>query len=229
MDFQFALDKLSDADVGIDPFPHLAVDRFFTDEDYAEILDQIPRDEEWYNFPDPKSRRRRWQTQTYTFDFRSNDLLRQVSELFESDDVLEILREKFEYTTRHELGASKVVWCRDYDAFSISPHIDQEEKIFSFLFYLARDDENPQNGTQLLRAHVQNGAADRDHQQWYNFEKVRDIDFLPNRFVCWNVNARSYHSVDVRFRHDDEHPYRDTIRGFHFSDASRLPYLFQDS
>lgn len=236
MDFDSALDRINDAPMHDNPFLYLVVDPLFAEDEYAAILEAVPADEDWYNFPDPVTRRRRWQTQTYTFDFRAVELFAQVSAFLESDALLDVLKSKFNYQGHHEDGVTKVVWCRDYDAFSIAPHIDQKEKVFSFLYYLARDGRNPQNGTQILRPrnilfplHEAMGTAQDDHRQWYDFEKVKDVAFIPNRFVCWNVNATSYHSVDVRFRHDDPHPYRDTIRGFHFSDRTRLPHLFQAS
>ena len=98
--------------------------------------------------------------------------------------------------------------------------------MLSCLFYLANDNNNRGNGTQILKP-IKNVKKFGDkHQRWYNFKKVGDIEFVKNRFVCWSVNDKSFHSVDVKIDLSSKTPFRDTVRAFFFKNKNKLPQLY---
>ena len=225
MKFDYILDKIATHKLEKKPFQYLCIDNFLKENDYKNIIKKIPRDEKWQTHKF-KGRRRSWQAQTYTFNHKKLDMISDLSFIFESNEFKKKLFEKFNIKKNYSKGILKTTWCRDYDAFSITPHRDQNSKILSFLFYLPKDNRHKHNGTQILKPLKNLDHKGDNHLQWYDFKKVKDIDFIKNRFICWSVNSKSYHSVDLRFSRGEKNAYRDTVRGFFFQNKEKLPVLF---
>lgn len=225
MKFHYILDKIANSKLQKKPFKYLCVDNFLKDIDYKDIINKIPADKKWET-KISQQRRRSWQSQTYTFNHKKHNLFSELSNFLESDIFTDKLLDLFDINKKLPSGIAKTVWCRDYDAFSISPHKDQDSKILSFLLYLPKDNKNRQNGTQLLKPLRNISNKGDTHLQWYDFRKIKDIEFVKNRFICWSVNSKSFHSVDVRFSKSEKNSYRDTLRGFYFHDKKNLPSLF---
>jgi len=228
MNFNYILEKISLSKLGTKPFKYLCIDNFLKKDDYQKILNKLPVDKNWETKKTKsKSRRRSWQSQTYTFNHKKLNFISELSSFLESDIFMNSLFKVFDINKKFPNGAAKTAWCRDYDAFSISPHKDQDSKIISFLLYLPKDNKNKQNGTQLLKPLKNTKNKGDNHLQWYDFKKIKDIEFVKNRFICWSVNSKSFHSVDVRFLRGDKNAYRDTVRGFYFQNKKNLPSLFR--
>lgn len=229
INFDKVIHKIKNTKLSKDPFLHLNVVNLFSEDEYEEILRSLPLDKDWEGITENNMRRRSWQNQVYSFNHNKTYLTKSISEFFESDIFIDTLEKKFSKNfTKYKSDAKvKTVWCRDYDGASITPHRDQNNKLLSFLFYLPKDNNNPQNGTQLLEP-VNQTVFERgdNHLQWYDFKKITDITFIRNKFICWTVDENSFHSVDIRFKRGEQNAYRDTIRGFYFSDG-KLPKLFQ--
>mgnify|MGYP005994192049 CR=1 FL=1 len=225
MKFDYIKKKILSSEIQKYPFKYLCVDNFLSKADYHEIVNNLPKDSKWET-KESKNRRRSWQAQTYTFNHKLINLTSDLSNFLESETFINMLLKIFNIKKNISNGIAKTAWCRDYDAFSISPHKDLDSKILSFLIYLPKNNNNKQNGTQLLKPIKNIKNKGDNHLQWYDFKKIKDIDFVKNRFICWSVNSNSFHSVDVRFSRGDKDSYRDTIRGFYFRDKKNLPSLF---
>lgn len=226
--FEYIIKKIETSRLKINPFKHVYIDNFLKKNDYDELINNVPLDKNW-DLSTKKNkalRRKSWQLQTYSLNPKKIKIISELNKVFESKEFCNGLLRLFRIKANFKNGIFKTAWCRNYDGFTISPHKDQNDKILSCLFYLATDNSNKENGTQILKP-IKNVKKFGDkHMRWYDFKKVDDIEFIKNRFVCWSVNDKSFHSVDVKIDLSSKHPYRDTVRAFYFKNKKKLPELY---
>jgi len=224
--FQYLLEKINRAKIKTYPFEYLCLDNFLKPKDYKLLINEIPTDKKWSLVKNKNTfRRKSWQNQTYTINHKEYNLINEFSNLIESREFSDALFRLFNIKKKYINGTFKTAWCRDYDGFAIPPHQDQNDKIISCLFYLARNNRTPKNGTQICTSIKKYKKTNR-HLRWLDFKKVKDIDYIKNRFVCWGVNSKSFHSVDIKIDINSKYPFRDTVRGFYFKDRKKLPQLY---
>ena len=224
--FQYLLEKIISSKIETYPFKYLCLDGFLKPKDYRLLIKEIPLDKKWNHVKNKKTiRRKSWQTQTYTINHKKFRLMNEFSCMIESREFSDALFKLFNINNKYPNGSFKTAWCRDYDGFAISPHQDQNDKILSCLFYLARNNQTPENGTQICTS-LKKFKKTNKHLRWLDFKKIKDIEYIKNRFVCWGVNSKSFHAVDIKIDLDSKYPFRDTVRGFYFKDKKKITQLY---
>lgn len=105
---------------------------------------------------------------------------------------------------------------RDFSGYWIAPHPDTRAKIVTVQFYLARDHTQRDLGTTLYRRHLLNP---RNLLSLKNmFQKVRQMEFLPNSGYAFPVGRHSWHGREAI---PDACAERNSILLFYYRDASR--------
>jgi hypothetical protein len=105
---------------------------------------------------------------------------------------------------------------RDLSGYWIAPHPDTRAKILTVQFYLARDRSQSELGTALYRRRLFNP---RNLLSLKNmFEKVRQMEFLPNSGYAFPVGRHSWHGREEIPEASGE---RNSILLFYYRDASR--------
>lgn len=90
---------------------------------------------------------------------------------------------------------------KDSEGFKIDPHTDTEFKLLFGLFYLAKDDKNPNLSTGMyvhkkgLRSWRTTPLGAKLKNE--DFEKVKEVEYLPNRMAMFLKNDISWHGVDI--------------------------------
>jgi hypothetical protein len=90
---------------------------------------------------------------------------------------------------------------KDKSMFKISPHTDTEIKLLFGIFYLAENNDHPELCTTMYK-------HKSDLRSWRTtplkkvsddeFERVKDIEYLPNRLVIFLKNDKSWHGVNIQ-------------------------------
>jgi hypothetical protein len=105
---------------------------------------------------------------------------------------------------------------RDLSGYWIAPHPDTRAKIVTVQFYLARDHSQRELGTALYRRRLFNP---RNLLSLKNlFQKVRQMEFLPNSAYAFPVGRHSWHGREEIPEASGE---RNSILLFYYRDASR--------
>lgn len=148
-----------------DPFPH-EIGSYFTNEQYAELLINLPADDEYKVYP---SYPRRY--------------LYQPTKGFWKD-VLEGIAAPYE--------KYRIQLCRDFPGYQIGPHTDGKDKERTFLFYLATE-ENEKAGTSLFRPIAK--VSGDGHHDFSKFQLVKTVPYKPNTYLTFARSDRSFHGV----------------------------------
>lgn len=215
---QHVLEQVANAKIIEDPFPYLVVDNVFPADYYAELLSNFPTtaslrpidetgrvsrgayrerlavlfsEDDFERMTAPQQRFwREFAAWMYTDQFLNFFLFKFQSHL--EPRIAKILSADGRLSVR-----SDALLVNDQTNYAISPHTDGEQRLVSFLFYLPKDISMCDLGTSVYR------PKDPDFTCWGGkhhpfdlFERVRTLDFLPNRLVAFPKTERSFHGVE---------------------------------
>jgi hypothetical protein len=89
---------------------------------------------------------------------------------------------------------------KDRSMFKIAPHTDTEIKLLFGIFYLAENKDHPELCTTMYK-------HKNDLRSWRTtplkkvaedeFERVKDVEYMPNRLVIFLKNDKSWHGVNI--------------------------------
>jgi hypothetical protein len=225
--FEYAKQRIINAPVLEEPYPHMLIDEIFPEWYYKELIKNIPKREEYT--PKPKYPGR--QTLTLdNFDYLNEEKRKFWEKMFEwlkSSEFAELLLKKYSIKKK---GYSGFFLHKDLQDFEVKPHVDVRSKLVTYLFYLPKDDSLPDLGTSVLVAkkgkEIQHTTK---HQEWENFDIVKKSKYIPNSFFSFTPCENSYHAVKIKFPPESKINERDTIRGFVFDkETNDYPnYLFE--
>ena len=194
------------------PFP-ITIFQPFTPEVYEEILENIP-DEQAYTplmhrdalRPDGSSTRKLFSIQDHnTLEILPTDKrnfwikFNQILTSYEFCDIF-IFHMKKEIEKQFNLPINKLTYYpkprlgRDVSGYKILPHPDVG-RVFTAQIYLPKDDSQIDLGTSIY-IKLDSGK----------FEKVKTLEYLPNKGFCFVPRIDSYHGVDpiktIKARHN---------------------------
>jgi hypothetical protein len=199
----------------IDPFPHAIIPNLFPADVYDELLNYLPRDEQYEPFSYDKH---------HTQDGRSNRLRFRLQ-----NDWLDRLpgpQRSFWYSVRRAIGAVQVKEAvyeklstglafrfgveesavneidgfalpelfRELSSYRIAPHPDTRRKVVTMQISLPRDEAQVELGTEFYRRSLNPLHLMREPR---GFEVVKQTPYLPNSAYCFsvlnNVTWKSWH------------------------------------
>jgi FkbM family methyltransferase len=182
----YLVDKIKEAELIMEPFPHFFIENVFPKDVYADILANMPD-----NYIEIEKSRG---TRGYPKRFTSNP----TGELW--DGVLSNVRgmkavicEKFGISGNY---TDDTLLIRDKKGYQISPHTDTPAKVVSALFYLPKK-EHKGAGTNIYIP-KQEGLTCKSgmHYSFDDFEKVKGFPYKPNSLLVFLRTDNSFHGVE---------------------------------
>jgi FkbM family methyltransferase len=86
---------------------------------------------------------------------------------------------------------------RDLTHYAIGPHTDLKQRVLSAIFYLAKDDENPELGTSVYTPLKKGFKSDgKKHFKFDEFKKVKTAPYKPNSAFIFLRTDNSFHGVE---------------------------------
>lgn len=222
----YEIEKIKQAQLYTDPYPHLVIDNFFHRKTYAKILKNFPsldhmaksakyshqvdivRDPGVLRAADGK-----WEYEHFLPDIQQKYWDWFKGKFF-FGEFPKALKEKFSITDS-SYACGRLV--SESQGAGLGPHMDRFDKFVSMVVYL---DENPKaKGTYLLKAKSPDFKPEEKHYSYEEFDIVKDIEYKPNRLIAWKVVPNSFHSY-----YQDEETERRTLKYFiqHVEDISKL-------
>ncbi len=216
---QHVLDRVARAELVTDPFPYVVVDDVFPADYYAQLLAHFPTAESLV----PLGQSGRVPSSAYkerhVVLFNDEEFARLQPEQrafweamagwMYSDPFVNAFVTKFAAALQPRLakilaadGALRsrgdALLVEDHTKYAIGPHTDAPHRLVSFLFYLPEDDSMRDLGTSIYKAKDPDFVCwGGPHHPFEPFERVRTIDFLPNRLVAFPKTERSFHGVEA--------------------------------
>ena len=75
INFDRVIYKIKNTKLSKDPFLHLSIVNLFSEDEYEEILRNLPSDKDWEGVTENNMRRRSWQNQVYSFNHNKINLI----------------------------------------------------------------------------------------------------------------------------------------------------------
>lgn len=180
------IQRLMDAEVNPDPYPHTYITRAFPKQYYDLMLEELPPDEVYRD---------------HTFDNRMMVRTQELGPFWTdltdwmlSNEVIQSVLGIFKIKAYGLKADVRLV--RDSKGYKIKPHTDIKAKVLSLLFYLAPDEENPGGGTTVMvpkdKSFTSPGTA---RYPFEDFEDVYTAPFLPNTMLGFPRSDVSFHGV----------------------------------
>lgn len=197
--------RLAAAPVRTDPFPHCVIDDIFPAEFYESIIDYWPQEESWealsesgrVSAGDYEAR------QVVLMNPRGYERLDEERRAFWQEVGAWLLGPGFrncvlqKFSIRDDGAASDALIVSDRTTYAIGPHTDAPHRRVSLLFYLPEDATFRRFGTSLYEPRDGkfrcNGGP---HYPFKLFQRVKTLDFVPNRLVAFPKSDRCFHGVE---------------------------------
>lgn len=191
------LDQLSyticNAPVRLWPFPHIYVENVFPQQDYDQILANLPSDTNYDSGKSSYHGRR----------FADPTKLDPLCEL-DTPEFAHIGISPFRHFILKRFGQSKPQFhtdlrlVRDCENYSIGPHTDAPWKVLSYLFYLPPDTSLRPYGTSIFTPKDSSFVCPGGpHHSFDQFHKIFTAPFLPNSLFAFFKTEYSFHGVET--------------------------------
>lgn len=174
-----------------EPFPHIYIDEFFTNEMYADILKNMPTD-----FVEiEKTRGTRGYPKRFTATPKT-EFWKNVYKQLTDRRFKQALCDKFGIENK---GLSEdILLVRDEPGYQISPHTDSTSKVITVLIYLPEDNSNEGEGTSLFMPKQEGFICKMGkHYEFKDFNKVKTMPYRPNCAFAFARTDNSFHGVEL--------------------------------
>jgi FkbM family methyltransferase len=225
---EHVIQRVNQTPVTTDPFPYLVVDNIFPPDYYKEILKNFPRQDSLI----PIGQTGRVSKESYKerhvvlfteeefsrLSPAQNNFWRQLAGWMYSDLFLNLFVMKFfdslEPRFKNILANEKNIAARgdallvnDKTNYAIGPHTDAPHRLVTFLFYLPEDDSMKDLGTSVFKPKDPSFVCwGGPHHGFEGFDKVKTVEFLPNRLLAFPKTERSFHGVESILRENVNRP-----------------------
>ena len=224
--FEFVKQRIINAPVMEDPYPHILIDEIFPTQFYDELIKNIPSIQEYTAKPKYPGRKTLTLDNFDNLEEEKRHFWEKMDKWIKSEEFTELLLNKYSIEKK---GYSDYFLHKDLEDYEVTPHVDVRSKLVTYLFYLPKDDSLPELGTSVLvpKQGVKIESTTK-HQDWEDFDIVKESKYIPNSFFSFTPCENSFHAVKIRFPPENIIKERDTIRGFVFDKKkSDYPdYLF---
>lgn len=200
--------KVDAAHIDQMPSDNIYIEDIFAPDIYAEILQRLPRDEDYQFIDHPdamlpdgsKTRKLLDLTDASIQRLRAEDhaFWQEMKVALTSSELQKAIVKKFEARIKERCGnvipelVSVPIFYRDYPGYRISVHTDAPYKIATMQFYFPRDHSQIHLGTSF---HLRLGN---------DFPILKTNPFKPNSAYAFARTETSWHSVQQIAAHEDK-------------------------
>lgn len=215
---QHIQDRMANAQMELDPFPYLVVDNIFPEDYYARMLEHFPAPGQMRPLHESGRVARGAYEERHALLFEDEafsklssedaQFWRSLAQWMYSDSfanafITRFAQALFPRVDRVLQADSKLavkgdaLLVQDHTRYAIGPHTDAPHRLVTFLFYLPSDDAQRDLGTSIYRPKDSGFTCwGGPHHPFELFDKVKTVEFLPNRLLAFPKTERSFHGVE---------------------------------
>jgi len=217
-------DRLREARVELNPFPHYYLENVFPDDYYQELLRNLPATEVYENLYEVtdlkldhfRNRNQRDMNEGWTerLPRHLQPFWNSFNEWFLGPDLARAVLQSFS-TTRATWPEAVVEsqFIRHRAGYFLGPHSDLYTKLVVLLIYLAPDNSAEHLGTSLYRPKDPTFTCpDSKHYPFEDFIRVKTAPYRPNSLLAFVRSDISFHGLEPLSANDVATEGRDLIQ-----------------
>ena len=232
------VNRLGEAKVLVDPYPHFCLDNIFPDEYYRALLANLPSSNSYENLYEVttlkldhfRHRDQRDMNDGWTNEFpaEQKEFWDDFDSWFLGDEMAQAVLQTFPDQMDARFGdewpsvnvESQLI--RHRPGYFLGPHSDLHTKLVVLLIYLAPDESTAHLGTSLYRPkHPSFTCPDSKHYEFEDFIKVKTAPYKPNSMLAFFRSDVSFHGLEPLAENDVQHSGRDVIQYVLYDKAAR--------
>lgn len=236
------VNRLGDARVSMDPYPHFCLDNIFPDEYYRSLLENLPSSTSYENLYEVttlkldhfRHRDQRDMNAGWTSELpaEQKEFWDDFDSWFLGEDMAQAVLKTFPEQMHARFGEewpavsveSQLI--RHRPGYFLGPHSDLHTKLVVLLIYLAPDESSSHLGTSLYRPKDPNFTCPNStHYQFEDFIKVKTAAYKPNSMLAFFRSDISFHGLDPLVESDVQDNGRDVIQYVVYDKAARNQQL----
>lgn len=242
--FTHFVNRLCDARVLTEPYPHFCLDNIFPEKFYRALLENLPASASYENLyevttlkldhfrhRDQRDMNAGW---TNELPAEQKEFWDEFDSWFLGEDMAQAVLQTFPDQMRARFGAqcpsvsveSQLI--RHRPGYFLGPHSDLHTKLVVLLIYLASDDSTSHLGTSLYRPKDPNFTCPNSkHYEFKDFIKVKTALYKPNSLLAFFRSDVSFHGLEPLAENDVQHSGRDLIQYVLYDKAAREQQLHE--
>jgi hypothetical protein len=203
--FDIIIKQIIEAKFNDKPFCHYWSEDFFTDELHDKLVSNLPGTSKYECFYHPDCRINTYESTRYRLILNNTKLVfwQNICDVLKSKEFKSAVFSKLSkdiyerFNTLDVVCEPSIVLYRDFCGYKIRPHPDNNRKVATCQFYIARNNLNNNLGTHLYERN-----SDK------TFRTFRQMLFQPRSGYGFAVSKRSWHGVP---RIDTDNIIRDSL------------------
>ncbi|HKU75052.1 MAG TPA: hypothetical protein VJR02_14160 [Pyrinomonadaceae bacterium] len=236
--------RLREAQVSLDPYPHFVLDSVFPDEYYRALLENLPSSTSYqnlYKVTTLKLDHFRHRDQRDMSEGWTNELPAEQKEFWDDfdswflgEDMAQAVLKTFPDQMRARFGEAwpsvsvESQLIRHRPGYFLGPHSDLHTKLVVLLIYLAPNENTSHLGTSLYRPKDPDFTCPNStHYQFEDFIKVKTAPYKPNSMLAFFRSDISFHGLDPLAESDVQDNGRDVIQYVVYDKAAREQQLHE--
>lgn len=242
--FSHFANRLREAEVLLEPYPHFCLDNIFPDEYYRALLENLPSSTSYENLYEVttlkldhfRHRDQRDMNAGWTDGFPSEqkEFWNSFDSWFLGEEMAQAVLQTFPAQMHARFGSqwppvsveSQLI--RHRTGYFLGPHSDLHTKLVVLLLYLAPDESTAHLGTSLYRAKDPSFTCPNStHYQFEDFIKVKTAPYKPNSLLAFFRSDVSFHGLEPLAETDVQHSGRDVIQYVLYDKAAREQQLHE--
>ena len=211
---QYICNSIDESVLYDDPFYHLYINNFFSNEFYNNLLNFLPSRDKYIQINKTGSVSKDYPEERYIFNItpESFEIFDAQQKLFFGqvvtslmsvnffDSIIKKFDNKIEKVNPNKLDL-RISLVKDLTKYNLGAHTDTSKKFITFLFYLPEDDSHKHIGTSMYKLKEKSNTSlsgekhfsDKDTKEF--FDEVKLAQFLPNSVLIFPRTDHSYHGV----------------------------------
>lgn len=192
---QYTLDKIREAEVVHEPYPHIEIEGIFEPEYYKLMVKNWPNYTHMVNenenvlrtdlLHDP-SGGGNWLTYKDLPDGQRSSFWEDFTENFLAGDIQDILFSKYSIKNQANFTVGRLIV--DKKGSGLGPHTERFDKLCVFLFYTPFDEKpRPECSTLIFEPFDKDIAWSHEHHTFEEFKEVGQCVYRPNTFFSFKV------------------------------------------
>lgn len=229
-------ERLREAKVETDPFPHYCLDRVFPEQYYEQLLRHLPGSEIYENLYEVTDLKLDHFRHRYQRDMNENWTRALAPELqsfwnsfnqwFLSPELAQAVLASFRDQGSWPAASVEAQFIRHRAGYFLGPHSDLYTKLVVLLIYLAPDDNAERLGTSLYRPKAAGFSChDSKHYAFEDFTKVKTAPYKANSLLAFVRSDISFHGLEPLTEQDVAGEGRDVIQYVIHDQAAREAQL----